>query len=98
MFHSGSLLVLPTNIRQGWNSVQVANTLAYYDTAIITAVKSFLVQAAGISFLAFKKPRENKKSCQKGHNCSQKSFVSTKKKTFFFIKVAIEERVPLHLA
>jgi hypothetical protein len=25
--------------------MQVANTLAYYDTAIITAVKSFIVQA-----------------------------------------------------
>ena len=25
----------------------VANTLAYYDTAIITAVKSFIVQAPG---------------------------------------------------
>jgi hypothetical protein len=37
---------LPTNIRQGWKSVQVANTLAYYDMTIITAVKSFIVQAA----------------------------------------------------
>jgi hypothetical protein len=27
--------------------MQVANTLAYYDTAIITAVKSFIVQAPG---------------------------------------------------
>ncbi len=47
MFHSGSHLVLPTNIRLGWKSIQVANTLAYYDTAIITAVKSFIVQAPG---------------------------------------------------
>jgi hypothetical protein len=45
VFHSGCLLVLPTNIRLGWKSMQVANTLAYYDTAIITAVKSFMVQA-----------------------------------------------------
>ncbi len=46
-FHSGSLLVLPTNIRLGWKSMQVANTLDYYDTAIISAVKSFIVQAPG---------------------------------------------------
>ena len=50
MFHSGSLLVLPTNIRLGWKSVQVANTLAYCDTAIIIAVKSFIVQAPGGDF------------------------------------------------
>jgi hypothetical protein len=43
MFHSGGLHVLPTKIRLGWKSVQVANTLAYYDTAIITAAKSFIV-------------------------------------------------------
>ncbi len=47
VFHSGSLLVLPTNIRLGLQSMQVANTLAYYDTAIFTAVKSFVVQAPG---------------------------------------------------
>ncbi len=45
MFHSGSLLVLPTNIRLEWKSMQVANTLAYYDTGIITAIKRFIVQA-----------------------------------------------------
>jgi hypothetical protein len=28
----------------------MANTLAYYDTATITAVKSFIVQAPGVSF------------------------------------------------
>jgi len=27
--------------------MEVANTLAYYDTATITAVKSFIVQAPG---------------------------------------------------
>jgi len=45
---SGSLLVLPTNIRLGRQSMQVVNTQAYYDTAIITAVKSFIVQAPGV--------------------------------------------------
>jgi hypothetical protein len=29
----------------------VTNTLAYYDTEIITAVKSFMVQAVGINIL-----------------------------------------------
>jgi hypothetical protein len=29
--------------------MQVANTLAYYDTAIITAVKSFIVLASGVN-------------------------------------------------
>ena len=48
-FHSVSLLVLPTNIRLGRQSMQVANTLAYYDTAINTAVKSFIVQAPVLS-------------------------------------------------
>ncbi len=55
MFHSGSLLVTPTNIRLGWKSVQVANTLAYYDTAIITAIKSFIVQAPGLNYILFVK-------------------------------------------
>ncbi len=31
--------------------MEVANTLAYYDTARITAVKSFIVQAAGANFI-----------------------------------------------
>ncbi len=38
MFHSGGLHVLPTKIRLGWKAVQVANTLAYYDTAIISGL------------------------------------------------------------
>jgi hypothetical protein len=49
VFHSVSLLVLPTNIRLGWKSMQVENTLAYYDTAIINAVKMFIVQAPGFN-------------------------------------------------
>jgi hypothetical protein len=48
MFHSGNLLVMPTNIRLGWKSTQVANTLAYYEKAIITAVKSFIVQTLSL--------------------------------------------------
>jgi hypothetical protein len=29
--------------------MEVANTLAYYDTATITAIKSFIVQAPGVT-------------------------------------------------
>jgi hypothetical protein len=42
-----SSLALSANIRLGWKLMEVANTLAYYDTATITAVKSFIVQAPG---------------------------------------------------
>jgi hypothetical protein len=31
--------------------MQVANTLAYYDMPIITAVKSFIVQAPGVGII-----------------------------------------------
>ncbi len=34
-------LALPANIWLGWKQIAVANTLAYYDTATITTVKSF---------------------------------------------------------
>jgi hypothetical protein len=34
---------LPTNIKLGWKRMEVANTLAYYVTEIITAVKGFIV-------------------------------------------------------
>jgi hypothetical protein len=40
-----SSLGLPANIRLKWKSMEVGNTLAYYDMATITAVKSFIVQA-----------------------------------------------------
>jgi hypothetical protein len=42
-----SSLGLPANIRLEWKSMEVGNTLAYYDMATITAVKSFIVQAPG---------------------------------------------------
>ncbi len=38
------LLALPTNNRLGWEYTTVANALVYYDTAIITAVKSFIAE------------------------------------------------------
>jgi hypothetical protein len=36
---NGRLIALPTNIRLGWKKMEKANTLAYYDTAIITVIK-----------------------------------------------------------
>ncbi len=41
----GKILTMPTNIRFGWKRMEVGNTLAYYTTATITAVKSFILQA-----------------------------------------------------
>jgi hypothetical protein len=39
------LLGLIANIRLGWKLMEAGNTLAYYDTATIKAVKSFIAQA-----------------------------------------------------
>ncbi len=36
---------MPANIRLGWKATEVANTLAYYETSTITAVKGLIVQA-----------------------------------------------------
>ncbi len=47
MLNSGSLIALPTNIRLMRKSMDWP-TLAYYDTAIITTVKSFIVQTPGV--------------------------------------------------
>jgi len=44
---NGRPLVSPSNIRLGWKRMAVANTLAYYDMATFTALKSFIVQAPG---------------------------------------------------
>jgi hypothetical protein len=43
-----SSLALHANIRLEWKSMEVANTLAYYNTATITVIKSFTVQAPGL--------------------------------------------------
>ncbi len=45
LYFKGRLLALPVKIIPGWKRKAVANTLAYYDTAIITAERSFTVQA-----------------------------------------------------
>ncbi len=47
--HSNGRLVtaLTTNISPEWKKTEVAKTLAYYDTATIAAVKSFIVLAPG---------------------------------------------------
>jgi hypothetical protein len=41
---------LPTNNKLGWRGLPETNTLAYYETPEITAVKSFIVQAPGAFF------------------------------------------------
>jgi hypothetical protein len=47
VLHPGRLLRLPTKRRLWWKGIEVTNTLAYYDTATIAAVKSFIVQNPG---------------------------------------------------
>jgi hypothetical protein len=41
----GSLLLL-ANIKLGWKSFTVTNTLAYFITELVTAVKYFIVQTS----------------------------------------------------
>jgi hypothetical protein len=60
---NGMLLALPPNIKLGWKCREVANTLAYYDTATITAVKTFIVQAQHyLYFSNFQPLRQSKQS------------------------------------
>jgi hypothetical protein len=56
-YHSGALnstlflklaYSLARNIRLEWKWLTLTNTLAYYNTARITAVKSFIVEAPGV--------------------------------------------------
>ncbi len=49
----GFALALPANIRLGWKGLPRANTLAYCGNPYITAVKSFIVQAAGNCYIFF---------------------------------------------
>ncbi len=46
-FHCNRFIALPTNIRLGWKWTKFVKTLANYDTATITTVTSFIVQASG---------------------------------------------------
>jgi hypothetical protein len=47
LYTNSRLLTLPKNIRQGWKVMEVANTLAYYDSTTITAVIKIILQAPG---------------------------------------------------
>ncbi len=38
----GRLLASPTNIRLGWKGLPGTNALAYYEKALLTAIKSFI--------------------------------------------------------
>jgi hypothetical protein len=49
VLHSGRLLALPANVRLGWKSPP--GTLAYYEKAYITAVKSFITLATVVNAL-----------------------------------------------
>jgi hypothetical protein len=44
LHHKGRLLHLPANISLGW----LRQTLAYYETDLITGVKLFIVEASGL--------------------------------------------------
>jgi hypothetical protein len=44
LYVEGGLLTMPSNDRLGWEWLAETNTLAYYVTELITAVKSFTVQ------------------------------------------------------
>ncbi len=41
---------LPAHIRLSWRGLPLTNTLAYYENPLITAVKSFIVQAPELCF------------------------------------------------
>ncbi len=41
----GEALAIPANTRLGWKGLPGTDTLAYYENLLITAVKSFIVQA-----------------------------------------------------
>jgi hypothetical protein len=44
LYSKGKLVALPANTRLGWRCATMANTLAYYSTELIAAVKCFLKQ------------------------------------------------------
>ncbi len=51
----GRLLALPTNIRLSWKGLQGTNTLAFYKTSQLTAVRSFITLAPDMQQVIFKK-------------------------------------------
>ncbi len=51
--HSDRLLALPLNIRQLWKLMKVTNTLAYYGTATLPDVTSFIVQASEVRVVSY---------------------------------------------
>ncbi len=53
-------LALPANIRLGRKGLPRTNTLTYYENLLITTVKSFRVQAAGVNKKSFHPNEETK--------------------------------------
>jgi hypothetical protein len=49
----GRLLALPTNIRQGWESLPETNTLAYYERSFITLGPGLKIRISVKFFLRF---------------------------------------------
>jgi hypothetical protein len=49
----GRIMALPTNARLGWEGLIVTNTLAYYCTEFVTAIKLFITQASVSCTLAY---------------------------------------------
>jgi hypothetical protein len=47
--------------------MEVANTLAYYDTATITAVKNFIVQGPGVNLIKLFWSKFNYTFCKLDH-------------------------------
>ncbi len=47
LFASKAGVYVPANIRLGWKSLKVANTLAYYGAILILSVESIIVPAHG---------------------------------------------------
>ncbi len=42
LHYKGRFLVLPSNIRVGWKSLTMTNTLAYCNTEIFTQIQQFV--------------------------------------------------------
>ncbi len=50
----GKALAMPAKVRLGCKWLPLTNTLAYYDSEIIIAEKSFEVQAQGVDLKTFR--------------------------------------------
>ncbi len=78
---------LPTNIRPGWKGLPGTNALAYYEKALLTAIKSFISLAPGhpssfqfsLMFAGMLRPVRDK------HSSFLQTFVNNDDKKFYNI-------------